>query len=179
MSYTIVKLNEQYWQVSPGIAGTDSEVVYDVIKVHPETCPEKCRILCRSCKTCPHVFECTCYDFLFAMNMCKHIHYVLLKSETTNDEGQRPDVSIEISAIEEFLPQNSSVVQNEIQDQELINSLDILISLVKNPLLARKDEDAAKLQEIVNLYIPKYSCPIDGPREPHNKMHSFLYLLYL
>lgn len=167
MSYEIVQLNE-LWQVKTG-TGTKSEISYEVIKNQQE-CPEQCRILCRSCKTCPHIYECNFYDFLAAMNICKHIHYVIIKSNAPNNEDPQPEIAMEIQAIEEFLHHNQSLVQNETQDQEIINCLEVLLSMIKNPLLERKDEDAQMLLGIVENYIPKFSTPIEGPsREPHNK----------
>lgn len=61
------------------------------------------------------------------------------------------------------------MIQKETIRQELIKTLDILTSLLKNPLLTSKDEDVAELLEIVKQYIPKFSIPIKGPREPQNK----------
>lgn len=167
MSYEIIQINEQLWQVKTG-TDPETEIGYEVTKAHEE-CPEKCRILCRSCRTCPHIYMCTCYDYMSAMNMCKHIHFVLLKRGATNDQWQHPDISMDIHAIEELLPHNNSLI-NPTKDEDLINDLETLISLVKNPLLGMKDEDATKLREMVNTFIPKCSNPIEGPsREPHNK----------
>lgn len=148
--------------------GTESEIAYEVIKNQQE-CPEKCRILCRSCKTSPHIYECNCYDYLSAMNMCKHIHYVILKSDATNNQDSHPEIAMDIQVIEELLPQNKSLIQKETQDQELINRLEVSISMINNPLLGWKDEDAEVLLGIVEDFIPKFSTPIESPREPHNK----------
>lgn len=163
LAYEIVELNVNQWQVNTGTE-TEAAIEYVVKKNHDES-PEKYHILCRACKTCLHLYECTCYDFLSASNMCKHIHYVLLKNTIPINQAQ--DCAIEV--IDEFLPGNKSTVEKFTKDEELIKNLEILTSLVKIPDLGRNDQDANNLLAIVKSYIPLFSKPNEVSSEPHNK----------
>lgn len=66
-----VKISDNVWHVT----SESSEVIYEV-KKEMEQC--NCRIQCRKCRICPHLFVCGCVDNLLNANMCKHIHLVAM-----------------------------------------------------------------------------------------------------
>lgn len=41
-----------------------------------------CGLVCPRCDSCRHEYECTCLDYLFNLNMCKHIHRVASMCKT-------------------------------------------------------------------------------------------------
>lgn len=65
-----------------------------------------CRVLCRSCNTCTHMYKCTCADYLVHNTVCKHIHIVkivnkniqnVLEGTTTNDLSEVNNAGIDDS----------------------------------------------------------------------------------
>ena len=51
-----------------------------------------CKLLCKSCGICPHLFSCTCLDSTLHFTVCKHIHLIaiannlqLVTEETNTD----------------------------------------------------------------------------------------------
>ncbi|XP_076445334.1 uncharacterized protein LOC143283108 [Babylonia areolata] len=81
-----------------------NDVQYYVIP--NETCPEcKCKQTCTDCGVCPHMFSCTCADFLTRTIPCKHIHAVQMaraKSRTCDNSKEEPD-----QADDDILPDNN------------------------------------------------------------------------
>ena len=53
-----------------------------------------CRLLCKYCGVCPHMYSCTCLDAVLHYTVCKHIHLVNL-SITGCPTGTKTDVSLE------------------------------------------------------------------------------------
>ena len=45
-----------------------------------------CKVLCKPCNTCTHLFKCTCIDSLVHSTVCKHIHIVQMTKENKSPE---------------------------------------------------------------------------------------------
>ena len=62
----VTKQSQREWIVQSADKQNQYSVVLDL-----EQCPTKCRILCADCKTCIHMYSCTC---MINHTICKHIH---------------------------------------------------------------------------------------------------------
>ena len=47
---------------------------YTIHKCSHDTC--ECRIICKSCQLCVHMYSCSCVDYALHFTACKHIHLV-------------------------------------------------------------------------------------------------------
>lgn len=52
-----------------------------------------CHLKCSFCHICIHDYECTCTDFFIKAMICKHIHYIHLKSKE-NNRGSETNKSV-------------------------------------------------------------------------------------
>ena len=43
-----------------------------------------CKILCRDCNICPHIYTCTCLDATLHATVCKHVHLVCIQNGNSN-----------------------------------------------------------------------------------------------
>ena len=41
-----------------------------------------CKILCKDCNICPHIYSCTCLDATLHATVCKHIHLVHMETNS-------------------------------------------------------------------------------------------------
>lgn len=151
---------------------SQADIVYSVEKVH-ESCPSSCRMICRECNICPHMFTCECVDHLTALNICKHIHRVNIL--TADKSVKLPNANaVELGPLEQFVAESEPDIQQESGKEgihnELCNRLSLLNSLVSNPDFKKDDAKMKSLLEAVNNFIPDFSIPNDsGSLEPANK----------
>ena len=73
------------------IESEDGARKYRVKRMLNKCVSSNCKMICRECNTCTHLYSCTCTDYLLKGNICKHIHllhrYIQRKNiETDSDE---------------------------------------------------------------------------------------------
>ncbi|XP_067138909.1 uncharacterized protein [Centruroides vittatus] len=79
----LVTKEDNVWKI-PSPNGSDINTV-SMVK---ENC--ECQMICNECKSCIHMYTCTCIDSAIKFNMCKHIHLVCqLKAESVSKESER------------------------------------------------------------------------------------------
>ncbi|XP_067136762.1 uncharacterized protein [Centruroides vittatus] len=86
----LVIKEDNTWKI-PSSNGSD---IYTVAMVK-ENC--ECQIVCNECKSCIHMYMCTCIDSTVKFNMCKHIHLVCqLRAESVSKQcdGQQGELLI-------------------------------------------------------------------------------------
>ena len=81
---TVEQGNTNIWRVH----GSDNKTVYKVIQVK-ENCD--CKVVCKSCNVCIHMFKCTCIDDSIHGTVCKHIHIVRMLEQGKNEQSDVPD----------------------------------------------------------------------------------------
>ncbi len=83
------------------VHSTDMKTVYEVVRTK-ENCD--CRLVCKSCNVCVHMYKCTCIDDLIHGTVCKHVHLVrIVQQELNGDECcQSPRHGNEISDSNEY-----------------------------------------------------------------------------
>ena len=74
----ILSVSDGIWQMKP----TTPQQAYYLVEKKLDNC--SCKLHCRSCDVCVHMFSCTCMDFLIHSTVCKHIHLVRMSSLSQN-----------------------------------------------------------------------------------------------
>ena len=74
----ILSVSDGIWQMKP----TTPQQAYYLVEKKLDNC--SCKLRCRSCDVCVHMFSCTCMDFLIHSTVCKHIHLVRMSSLSQN-----------------------------------------------------------------------------------------------
>lgn len=164
MDVAIVELDNKCWRVD---SQTEEGKSYTVEFVN-EICPYDCKLTCRDCKTCPHIYECDCVDYLVGLNICKHIHRLILTQINIEIESQTTAHTEQVIELNEYVvaPQE---VEKSIKD-ELLQNLDILRSSITNPLFKQDENEMVKLNTLLKNRLPLYTQAVEGrPREPANK----------
>ncbi|KAL1450403.1 hypothetical protein WDU94_002774 [Cyamophila willieti] len=72
----IVMEESNHWKVESQKGG-----FYDVMRINAACSESFCPLTCSQCKVCVHMFECNCFDHLLYVNICKHIHAVVISEE--------------------------------------------------------------------------------------------------
>lgn len=112
-------ISENAWIVQSQ-SGTETDYV---ITRKLDEC--NCRIQCRSCQICPHLFVCACVDNLLHANMCKHIHFLAmslnLKAPTMTDSNEplsvlENDLNVEVierttTSTEDFIRKTKNLLR--------------------------------------------------------------------
>lgn len=96
-------------------SATEKNVSYTVRKVK-ETCDlDNCKLKCRLCDVCIHIFQCECPDYVIRQNICKHIHLILLneKNNTQSTEPVEHIPDFEIESLEKALVNRHEDEENE------------------------------------------------------------------
>ncbi|XP_065220895.1 uncharacterized protein LOC135847771 [Planococcus citri] len=81
--------------------------IYEITKISDEC---SCRLRCEDCNNiCVHLFECTCDDYVFGYNICKHLHAYALKVQFLDECGPLAPVyeAAEVHNILEILQSQS------------------------------------------------------------------------
>jgi len=88
---TISPVNHDEWKVQSQV---QSEVFYTVQRLL-ETC--SCKVKCRDCGACTHLYNCSCMDFAVHSTVCKHVHAVHMNVGTSygNKEQRTSQEAIE------------------------------------------------------------------------------------
>ncbi|XP_060845994.1 uncharacterized protein LOC132925633 [Rhopalosiphum padi] len=79
LELTINLDSENNWSVESEF--TPSQF-YKIKKNNDDVC---CPMICSICKLCVHTFQCSCPDYQIKSMICKHIHYVALKTMSTEN----------------------------------------------------------------------------------------------
>ena len=74
MSVTITRQNETGWMVP---SDHDGSVTYNV-RLLRDTC--NCKLRCKNCDACIHMYACTCMDSMLHATVCKHVHLVKIRT---------------------------------------------------------------------------------------------------
>ncbi|KAF0707929.1 Transporter [Aphis craccivora] len=83
---------------------------YKIKKNNDDVC---CPMMCSNCKLCIHTFQCSCPDYQIKSMICKHIHYVALKTMST--ENSVDNTILSTADIENINFDATSNKDNEIQ----------------------------------------------------------------
>lgn len=164
MDVAIVELDNKCWRID---SQTEDGKSYTVEFVN-EICPYDCKLTCRDCKTCPHIYECDCVDFLVGLNICKHIHRLIITRINIEIESQSTAYTQQVVELNEFVvaPQD---VERSIKD-ELLQNLNIYISSINNPQFKQNEMEMTKLNTLLKNRLPLFTQLVDErPREPANK----------
>ena len=62
---------------------------YTVTKVKDKC---DCKVLCKPCNTCTHIFKCTCIDSLVHSTVCKHVHIVQMTVENESPKIKAEEI---------------------------------------------------------------------------------------
>lgn len=98
MNEKLIVKEGNVWKVP---STSKSDVIY-YVQLRDDHC--KCKVMCQSCDTCIHKFNCTCIDSSIKYNMCKHIHSVCTfeaKCNAQNVETVDPVCSREDPVVDE------------------------------------------------------------------------------
>jgi hypothetical protein len=93
--------------LNPVILQTEGQSVYSVkveevnhdFKVTYAGISCDCRLKCKQCKVCAHMYLCTCRDYVSTQVMCEHIHLVHCSSNNIEDEPEF--ISGDINALQD------------------------------------------------------------------------------
>lgn len=164
MDVAIVELENKCWRVD---SQTEQGKFY-TIEFLNEICPYDCKLTCRDCRTCPHIYECDCVDYLVGLNICKHIHRLIITQINIEIDSQTTANPEEVIKLNDFVvaPQE---VEKSIKD-ELLQNLDILRSSITNPHFKQDEKEMVKLNTLIKNRIPLHTQSIDErAKEPVNK----------
>lgn len=164
MDVAIMELGSQVWRV-------DSETVEGksyIVELVKEDSPYDCKVICRDCKICPHIYECDCVDYLVGLNICRHIHRLIITKINVEIDLNTTADTEQVIELNEYVgtPQE---VEKSIKD-ELLQNLDLLRSSINNPSFKQDEQEKLKLNTLLKNRIPLYTQAVEGrPMEPANK----------
>lgn len=167
MDVQVVALSDKSWQID---SQSEEEITYTVELVN-QTCPYDCKLTCRPCKTCLHIYECDCVDYLVGLNICKHIHRVIITQCQINNEADAPTESTEqVVGLNEFLVESKDSDSVKSQTEDLLETLNIIKSALSNPDF-KQDENVIKgLNTLLKKQLPLLTQAVEGrQKEPANK----------
>ena len=113
------------------------------------TDPCSCRSLCDACRVCPHIYTCSCSDFLFKAVTCKHIHAVHQKEGQVEEQASQvvEDVQEDVDHVQLF---KSMLCQDKPEASGDIQKVKSTLLSVTSDIVERvkKINDIAILQEM-------------------------------
>lgn len=148
-SFNISAENNQTWIVS------SSEKDYSVTK-NIELTSKCCNLVCQFCNICIHSFTCNCPDFFMMSTICKHIHYVVYKTDKqlTINRVQLMEVNKETAVGVEhcmnYLSKSNPTVNSDTIKSNLLTKLSALQTKV-HLIDISKMEDCALSQVMSHL----------------------------
>jgi len=110
------------------IESNEGRKKYQVQKIRDECTHVDCNLKCIECKSCAHMYICSCVENAIKTNMCKHIHLLCLTcvDNELDPDASRCDVPI-LNNDEELQPpdgktyrsnDNSNIDINHVQDED-------------------------------------------------------------
>ena len=87
---SITQLENDKWKVSSETRNTDY-----VVEKMQEQC--ECKVKCKECDICPHMYVCSCLDATLHATVCKHVHLVEM---TYNQHTNKPISTTETTEID-------------------------------------------------------------------------------
>lgn len=155
----------------------DNEVSYRVLKTK-DTCDDiDCKLKCRQCDVCTHIYTCECPDHVVRCNICKHIHACILANQT-NLTPKKNDKVIPICD-DNPVNRNYDLIQKSIDNKSKFSKLDNL-KMKMHSLLGCLDyheelteEEFLKVEKCIDLALKtvnkKRKIGIIERNEPANK----------
>lgn len=110
-------------------------------------------------------------DYLVGLNICKHIHRVIITPCQINNEEDAPTESTEqVVGLNEFLVESQDSDSVKSQTEDLLETLNIIKSALSNPDF-KQDENVIKgLNTLLKKQLPLLTQAVEGrQKEPANK----------
>lgn len=82
-------LTETSWEVE---SGRTKGLLYEVVRVRSVCNEDNCKLKCRKCNICSHIYVCECPDHVLKLNICKHIHACVLQTLENEQEPNCEDI---------------------------------------------------------------------------------------
>ncbi|KAJ8983630.1 hypothetical protein NQ317_004268 [Molorchus minor] len=92
------------------------EIIFILCKKNCEEC--NCNLRCMECKTCIHIFSCSCVDYTIKWNMCKHIH-LLCRFKEKSVGGLQNDSNLHESNNMVNSPESLSATVTKLKEEYL------------------------------------------------------------
>ncbi|CAI6377580.1 unnamed protein product [Macrosiphum euphorbiae] len=167
----IERMSPTTWKI---ISTTEKESSYDVSKVQEICVLSNCKLKCRLCNICNHIYTCGCPDFMIRSNICKHIHLILLSEEhSVQTFFTQPDESTEqFDNFEKLLVNQDITEPVEKEKKSIINKLMIGVGLMNSNDYSMDDctDIQKKVDSLLNTIQRKKRKLIDTNNiEPSNK----------
>lgn len=83
---TINQVSDDEWKVQSQV---QNEVFYIVQRLL-ETC--SCKVDCRNCGACTHMYNCSCMDFAIHSIVCNHVHAVHMNTGNSNKQRTSQEI---------------------------------------------------------------------------------------
>lgn len=167
----IERMSPTTWKIN---STTGKESSYDVSKVQEICVLSNCKLKCRLCNICNHIYTCGCPDFMIRSNICKHIHLILLSEEhLVQTFYTQPDESTQqFDNFEKLLVNQDIIEPVEKEKKSIINKLMMGVGLMKSNDYSMDDctDIQKKVDSLLNTIQRKKRKLIDtNNKEPSNK----------
>ncbi|KAL4082867.1 hypothetical protein QTP88_029521 [Uroleucon formosanum] len=127
----IERVSETTWRID---STTEKNLTYDVSKVQDICDTDNCKLKCRLCNICTHIFICECPDFIIRSNICKHIHLIVQSEkdffQTVFTQPVEPIKNVD--TLEKVLVNQENIEPIEKEKKLIIEKLMVSVGLLKS-----------------------------------------------
>ncbi|XP_050310809.1 uncharacterized protein LOC126746544 [Anthonomus grandis grandis] len=142
---------------TPGIWAVSNNLNKYIVKQIP-LLKKCCSLICQFCDICVHQYSCTCPNYFINTVICKHIHFVVLKTPVNNNVNTNSLHSYSI------LDEGVDVI-NEVEEVSVMDQCLSSLKATNGETIGRCDQKDRVLKEISHLQTLVHSYDFDSDHD--------------